>query len=362
MRDANGHSSSLHAPTTNQALSGHNVSFTVDPSTDTEGTDPCPPHEHDPWSCMETIQLATDTSPPNAHDPDRWSCMENIQFPTGPCPPNAHDPDPWSCMENIQLPTEPSASDADDPDTWCCMETIQLQTDPCRPHDCDPWSCMDTMQLEQQEPPSSLAYSSDPGNECRIPDHTNWINWIDRNKYLLRQCMTQPWFLQLKVDWKQYLREHMVANEDNVVSGQRALRERGNIPSVDIKKDAWKKWVEQQHQQMSMYGPEQQWFQHLLHNVQEETVPAKGEVPRVAKHLEVENVNAAQQMLRVRVAPRSQLHPQSYMKKRVTAKIWILLLALIIEQCEVDRRLQDRELYVDDLLQKLCHSDDVRGM
>ncbi|KJP85663.1 hypothetical protein AK88_04694 [Plasmodium fragile] len=79
-QDAKGHSSFPDAPTTNQDLLGNNVSSTVDPPTDTAVTDPCPPHDPDPWSCMEAIQLATEPCPPNEDDPDPWKCMETIQL------------------------------------------------------------------------------------------------------------------------------------------------------------------------------------------------------------------------------------------------------------------------------------------
>ncbi|KJP87054.1 hypothetical protein AK88_03340 [Plasmodium fragile] len=240
-----------------------------------------------------------------------------------------------------------------DPDAWNCMETIQLATDPC-PHnedDPDPCSCMETIQLEQEESPSAPPSSSDPWNECPTPDHTNWINWIDRNKHILRECTTQPWFLQLKAEWKQYLREHMAENADHGVS---AHREFGESTILQMQKlHLWKEWVAQQHRQMRMYG-QQEWFQHLLNNVEEVTVPQHGEIPGVEKGIEVEKIMAAADMLRVRDAPRSQPpHEQSYQKKQLIAKLWILTLGLIIEECEMEQNMKETELYVDKLLQNI---------
>ncbi|KJP85385.1 hypothetical protein AK88_04985 [Plasmodium fragile] len=227
-------------------------------------------------------------------------------------------------------------------------------TDPSAPNedDPDPWSCMESIQLEQDDTPSSLAYCSDPGNANLTPDHTNWINWIDRNKHLLQDCTTQPWFLELKAEWKQYLRDHMLATEDNGVSAQRELGEHANIPSVEMKQDAWKQWVAKQHALMNTYSA-QVWFQHLLNNVHEETVPQKGEVSVVEKDLKVETVNAAH-VLRARDIPGPQtLHQDAHTKKHLLAKLWILLLASVIEQCEIERSVQDRESYVDALLHQL---------
>ncbi|KJP85427.1 hypothetical protein AK88_04930 [Plasmodium fragile] len=372
-QDVDTNNNILGVSTSHAALATHD-STTRAPPTDIDGIHPCPPHDPDPWSCMETIQLERDRSAPNAED--RCNRMENIQLETDTCPPHDPDPwsdDPWSCMETIPLARDRCAPNEEDPDPWNCMETIQLETGPCPPHDpdpwnCmetiqlatdtsppnaedpDPWSCMETIQLEHEGTHSPSPSSSDPRNANLTPDHTNWINWIDRNKHLLRQSTTQPRFLQLKAHWKQYQRQHMATNEHNGVYGHR------KAATMHRKKlDAWKAWVAQQHALMHIYGDEE-WFKHLLHTAQEETVPAKGEVPRVAQHLEVEQVTAAEHILRVRDVPRPQpLHQDPHTKKHFIAKLWMLLLVSVIEQCEIERSMQEKELYVHDLLEKLCN-------
>ncbi|KJP85620.1 hypothetical protein AK88_04733 [Plasmodium fragile] len=286
----NGHSSSLDAATTNQGLSGTNVSFALHPPTDFDGTDACPRNadDPDPCKCMETIQLARDRSPPNEDDPDPWSCMETIPLETDRSPPN--EDDPWSCMEHIQLDAEQSRS----------------------------------------QPAAT--------REMRAPDHTNWINWIDRHKHMLRECTRKPWFNALKSEWKQYYQQH-APNEASGVNRTAAF--------MDSKKHAWKEWVAQQHQQMSTYS-EEEWFKHLLENIEEETLPEKGEV------LRVEKVMGAEDMLIVRDLPRPQtLHQDAHTKNHFIAKLWILLLATVIQQCDSDQNVQEKELYVDRLLQNL---------
>ncbi|KJP86071.1 hypothetical protein AK88_04262 [Plasmodium fragile] len=309
MGDGNGHSSSLDAPTTNVGLSGHNV-----PSTDSDATDSCPPNEDDsdPWCCMETIQLQRDRCPPNEEDPDPWSCMETVQLATDPCPPNEDD-------------------------RWNCMETIQLDTEP-HPH-------------------------SSPRHECATPDHTNWINCIDRNKHLLRACTTQPWFLQLKLEWKQCLRAHMAANEDN---GQRAFGEAATLERKKLR--LWKPWVARQHKRTDTYS-EEEWFQHLLNSVQEENTEETGSqreqtfhvnnIPTAqegATHAEAEKRAPANIPLTKVKDPEQQHahHPELRHTENLTAhKLWMLILAFVIEECELERSMQDRELYLDDLLQQL---------
>ncbi|KJP84865.1 hypothetical protein AK88_05502 [Plasmodium fragile] len=310
--DPNEYSSTSDPPTTNEGLPGTNV-----PSTESDGIDRCPPNEHDPDPCK---------------------CMENIQLATDTCASNDDNHDPWNCMDTIQLATDPSAPNEDDPDPWSCMETIQLATDPCRPNEEDRWNCMETIQFHAEQ-----NAHSNPGDSTS--DCIHWINWIDRNKHTLRACTTQPWFLQLKAHWNQYVRDHMVAHG---TSG-----EHRTAATMDSKKHAWRQWVAQLHRQLSTYKAEQ-WFQHLLNNVEDQTVAQKAEVPREEQHLEVETVMGTEDVLRVTYVPRSQpLHQPPHMTKPLTANIWILILALVIEQCEVECRLHDRELYVDELLEQL---------
>ncbi|KJP84776.1 hypothetical protein AK88_05592 [Plasmodium fragile] len=181
-----------------------------------------------------------------------------------------------------RLTRDPTATDSclpNDDNPWRCMESIQFATDPCAPHahDHDPWSCMQSIQLDAEQ---SRAHSNHRQANSAHDWHTHWIPWIDRNKHILRACTTQPWFLQLKADWKQYLREHMVANG--------ASGEHRTAATMETQKlHAWKEWVAQQHRQMRMYGQEAS-FQHLLNNVEEETESHKGDIPRVEQHLDVE--------------------------------------------------------------------------
>ncbi|KJP86706.1 hypothetical protein AK88_03618 [Plasmodium fragile] len=293
MRCGKGYSSSPDTAIPNDGLPGNNV-----PSTESDGTDNCPPNEEDPdpWSCMETMQLETDPCAPNEEDSDPWSCMQTMQLETDPCPPD--EDDTWSCMESIQLETRPAAPNEEHPDPWSCLENIQLDA------------------------PQSRAPTV-PGDETS--DCTHWIPWIEQHNHIMRACTTQPWFLQLKLEWKQYLRDHMAADAASGEHREAATMERKKL-------DAWKEWVAQQHQQMSMYGQEQEWFQHWLNNVEEAAVSQKGEIPRVEKHLEVEKVMAAEHMLKVGHVPRTQpIHEDSYKKKQLLAKLWMPTLALIIE-------------------------------
>ncbi|KJP84850.1 hypothetical protein AK88_05520 [Plasmodium fragile] len=374
----------LGVSTSHAALASHDS--TTDHSTshtrltrDPTETDACPPHDPDAWSCMETRQLATDRCPPNEEDPDPWSCMESIQLATDPCAPNEDDrwkcmetmqlathpcppneEDRWSCMETMQLATDHCPPTEDNPDRCSSMQHIQLATDPCLPNEDEPWSCMETMQLEQEDTPSSLAYSSHPGNECPIRDHTNWINWIDRSKHILRECTTQPWFLQLKAHWKQYLSEHMAVNA--------ASGEHRTAATMETQKlEAWKAWVAQQHRQMSTYS-EQQCFQYLLRNIEEENTlhgqRVRGANKETVQAPIISGLNTEDTHLMpevpheehipsttVKQREQQDLYPDIYRTKSLTANTWILILALVIEQCEVECRLQDTELYVDDLLQ-----------
>ncbi|KJP85060.1 CD99 antigen [Plasmodium fragile] len=65
MRDDDTKNNILGVSTSDHGLPGNHVSSTVDPPTDSDGTDRCPPNEEDPdpWSCMETIQFKEEGTP-----------------------------------------------------------------------------------------------------------------------------------------------------------------------------------------------------------------------------------------------------------------------------------------------------------
>ncbi|KJP85190.1 hypothetical protein AK88_05184 [Plasmodium fragile] len=246
------------------------------------------------------------------------------------------------------------------------------ETDTFSPNEDDPWSCMESIHTATEQSPAT-------GPEDATSYCTQWITWMERNKHILRACTTQPWFLQLTADWKQYLLAHMAANDDNVVSAHREFRDAATVPMMKLR--LWKEWVAQQHELMNIYG-EEAWFQYLWSNIaqsgvvtEEDGMPEQirtvegvshihtvdekpttfvtDQGPPVEKELKVEGALEGGSALKVRHLPQQQLHPQPYMKKRLTATIWMLLLALIIEECELECRLQQTQLYVDELLHKL---------
>ncbi|KJP84898.1 hypothetical protein AK88_05468 [Plasmodium fragile] len=228
-------------------------------------------------------------------------------------------------------------------------------TDPCPPNDLDPWSCMETIQLHA---PHSRAPTV-PGDATSYCTH--WINWIDRKKHILRQCTTQPWFLQLTADWKQYLREHMAANAASGEHRTAATMDRHKL-------DLWKQWVSQQHNHIETYS-EEEWFQHLLHHVQQHNTEETGSQREQTFHLN--NIPTAQAGATDAEAhhrapenipfttvkhpqPQHDDHPELRHTQHFTAhKLCMLILASVIEECAVHSRLQATELYVDDLLEQL---------
>ncbi|KJP86072.1 hypothetical protein AK88_04263 [Plasmodium fragile] len=277
------------------------------------------------------------------------------------------------CTPDDGFATQDSTTNADSRTRDTPTYSDEPDACPRNDEDPDPWSSMEHIELAAQQ------------NAHSNPEHApsyciHWINWIEQRKHILRQCTTQPWFLQLKAEWKQYLREHMVANAAHGVYVQRAF---GEVATMERNKlDAWKEWVAKQHELLNIHG-EEEWFQHLWSNIEEtgvvtehdgmpeqirmlegvshiHTVDEKPTTfvtehgPTVEKGLQVQEALDGGSALKVRHVPRPQpLHKQPYMKKPLTATIWILILALVIEQCEVERNLQETELYVDELLQQL---------
>nr|CAB96701.1 Pvstp1 [Plasmodium vivax] len=191
-------------------------------------------------------------------------------------------------------------------------------------------------------------------------EKTLWVNWIERNKGTLEECKNEIWFNMLKSEWKQEQHEYLQKIEE---SEQSQLNEKKNIPLIEMQKDIWRQWVAKQHKLMEMYS-EKEWFMYLLKCVEEEP-----------NELETENSNENVSLTNLEELEKQKLYQQLYKKKQLTAKLWMLILALVVEECEIEDNTNDKELYLDSFLQilkpkrcsgekgynseKICESNDI---
>ncbi|ANQ06077.1 Pvstp1 [Plasmodium coatneyi] len=163
---------------------------------------------------------------------------------------------------------------------------------------------------------------------CNVP---YWINWIEKNKTLLEKCRTQPWFCDLKVSWKEHRKQNHIPTEE---SKQCFLNDNGDIPSLEShKKELWKQWVAMQHDLMEL-NSQTDWFIQMLENMEE--------IP-----------NETEELLGVDKLQSQRLCPESYKQKQFVAKLWMLILALMFEECEREENVHNKELYLDGLLQNI---------
>ncbi|CAI7717544.1 STP1 protein [Plasmodium vivax] len=165
-----------------------------------------------------------------------------------------------------------------------------------------------------------------------------WVNWIERNKGTLEECKNEIWFNMLKSEWKQEQHIYLQKIEE---SEQSQLNEKKNIPLIEMQKDIWRQWVAKQHKLMEMYS-EKDWFMHLLKCVEEEP-----------NELETENSNENVSLINLDELEKQKLYQQLYKKKQLIAKLWILILSLVVEECENEDNINDKELYLDSFLQNL---------
>ncbi|CAI7721720.1 STP1 protein [Plasmodium vivax] len=175
-------------------------------------------------------------------------------------------------------------------------------------------------------------------NEEIVKKKTLWVNWIERNKGTLEECKNEIWFNMLKSEWKQEQHEYLQKIEE---SEQSQLNEKKNIPLIEMQKDIWRQWVAKQHKLMEMYS-EKDWFMHLLKCVEEEP-----------NELETENSNENVSLINLDELEKQKLYQQLYKKKQLIAKLWILILSLVVEECENEDNINDKELYLDSFLQNL---------
>ncbi|ANQ09107.1 Pvstp1 [Plasmodium coatneyi] len=150
-------------------------------------------------------------------------------------------------------------------------------------------------------------------NECSI---RYWVNWIQQNMNVLVEIKTQPWFYDLRVSWNEYQRDSQQSLLNDDVSSMESH-----------KKELWKEWVRKQRSLME-WNSQKDWFKHLFDSI-EEVDP---------------------EML-----DQQQLCKDSYKpNNRLTVKLWMLILALVFEECEREENVCDKEFYLNHLLQNVC--------
>ncbi|CAG9475213.1 unnamed protein product [Plasmodium vivax] len=175
-------------------------------------------------------------------------------------------------------------------------------------------------------------------NEEIAKKKTLWVKWIERNKSTLEECKNEIWFNMLKSEWKQ---EQYIYLQKIEESEQSQLNEKKNIPLIEMQKDIWRQWVAKQHKLMEMYS-EKEWFMYLLKCVEEEP-----------NELETENSNENVSLTNLEELEKQKLYQQLYKKKQLITKLWILILSLVVEECENEDNINDKELYLDSFLQNL---------
>ncbi|ANQ10603.1 Pvstp1 [Plasmodium coatneyi] len=146
---------------------------------------------------------------------------------------------------------------------------------------------------------------------------TYWVNWIEKNKAVLEEIKTQPWFYDLKVSWREHQREHADRSE---------LNDDNNFSFEEKRKEFFRSWVRKQHALMELNSQTADWFKHLLGNMEE---------------LEPEQLE------------QQELCQKSHKKNRLAAKLWMLILALLFEECGREENVCNKELYLDHLLQSV---------
>ncbi|ANQ05791.1 SICA-like antigen [Plasmodium coatneyi] len=162
----------------------------------------------------------------------------------------------------------------------------------------------------------SSSENEHPSLTCNVP---YWINWIQRNKVALVEIKTQPWFYDLKVSWKEHQRVHADRSE---------LNDDNNYSFEEKRKDSFRSWVREQRALMELNSQTADWFKHLLDNIEE--------------------VNGTDEL------KQQQLCKDSYKaKNRLAPKLWMLILALVFEECEREENIVDKEFYFDHLLQNV---------
>ncbi|KAI4841414.1 STP1 protein [Plasmodium brasilianum] len=163
--------------------------------------------------------------------------------------------------------------------------------------------------------------------------------WLERHRNIYEKLKRVEWFNNLKNEWKiekDYIKEMEELNETN-------SNEYNKVPFPEREKETWRQWISKKSKVVKQYL-EQEWtkgFSQELENIsyKYENKGTKEDAPLINVG-ELENKDDYEELYK-------------YIKNKSLAKLCILVLMMILEECEKENFIGNRESYFDGLINEL---------
>ncbi|SCP03045.1 STP1 protein [Plasmodium malariae] len=173
-------------------------------------------------------------------------------------------------------------------------------------------------------------------NKCRNDTDKKkilWNKWAERHKNLSEKLKKEYWFNSLKNEWK----SERDSIKRNKILEKKLSNKYKKVPSSEIEKDAWTKWISKKVIVIGQYI-EKDWHKLMtegLKNMIDECVNYETKKDMTITNLEELKKKEYNEEL------------YKYIKKQLLQKLCILVLMMVLEECRKEENIENNESYLD---------------
>ncbi|KAI4838033.1 STP1 protein [Plasmodium brasilianum] len=160
-----------------------------------------------------------------------------------------------------------------------------------------------------------------------------WNQWVERHKNISEKLKKKVWFNNLKNEWKK-VNDYIKETEK---SKKKLSNKIQNIPFLEGKKDVWRQWILSKKTIIEEFL-EQNWFQQF----------AK-ELKTISDVYESEHNIIDVTLINMEDLKHTKSSKELYkcINKKLLAKLCILVFMTILEECEKEENLENKESHLD---------------
>ncbi|SBS95258.1 STP1 protein [Plasmodium ovale curtisi] len=166
-----------------------------------------------------------------------------------------------------------------------------------------------------------------------------WDKWTETYIPILGNFKRGNAFKLLQYQWKKEEKAYLekIQSENNI------LDEKNKIPSVDLKKDIWRKWIKKQATLIQQYKKEQ-WFKSLVEQIEDVSDEyKKGEIKDDIFTLDIEKLD--------NMKNNDELYKDD--NHLFLIKVMIQIFMMVIEECIKEESAEKTELLLDNVISKM---------
>ncbi|SBT00881.1 STP1 protein, partial [Plasmodium malariae] len=170
-----------------------------------------------------------------------------------------------------------------------------------------------------------------------------WNKWIERHRNLSEKLKKEDWFNNLKNEWK---KDKAMVNEMEELN-KKYLKENEKVSLLEREKVIWRQWISNKRKIVEQ-NMEENWFKGLT-----------DEFNNILGEYENEETKNRVSLIKIEEMAHNKSCEKlyKYIKKKLLAKLCILVFMTIFEECKKEECIENRESYFDNFINE-CKSEE----